>query len=184
MKTSDSLKMILRNTYNRYNELAEASRQKVLSELAPEAKAPASGKLHTDLSKDMMKSYAESSRKEALNLIDGEIVKVNKAVAAAPSTEAINRLTALSLSKSKDVRDYEAIYSVYGSNAGVAKALASIAKDNDVNFYAPTPEYDRLEALQNCRQTFNTVLDPDRIVGGGMSAGSVAFIEMGIDGVD
>lgn len=185
MKTSDSLKMILRNTQSRYNELAEQSRLEALSKLAPGAVAPADGKLHTDLAKGMMSSFAEEQRKQALELIDREMAKVNKAVAAAPSSEAINTLTALSLAKSKDVRDYKAIYSEYGSNARVAKALTTIARDNGVEFYAPTPEYDRLEALENCRRTFDSVLDPTRIVGNGMSAGSVAFIEMSIDeGID
>lgn len=184
MKTSDSLKAILRNNYNRFNELAEQSREDVLSTLGPGAVAPANGKLHTELSKELMKSFAESSRKEALDLIDREIGKVNKAVAAAPSTEAINTLTALSISKSKDIRDYDAIYSEYGSNARVAKALSQIAKENSVDFYAHTPEYDRLEALENCRQTFNSVLDPNTIATGEMSAGQVAFIEMSIEGID
>ena len=184
MKTSDSLKMILRGSLDRYNELAEQSRQVALSKLAPGAVAPAEGKLHTDVAKDLMASFAEDSRKQALELIDSEIAKVNKAVAAAPSSEAINTLTALSLAKSKDVRDYKAIYSEYGKNAGVSKALTAIARENGVEFYASTPEYDRLEALENCRRTFDSVLDPSRIVGNGMSAGSVAFIEMSIEGID
>ena len=185
MKTSDSLKMILRNTWERYNELAEQSRLEALSKLAPGAAAPAEGKLHTEMAKDLMSSFAKEQRKQALELIDREMAKVNKAVAAAPSSEAINTLNALSLAKSKNIRDYNAVYSEYGSNAMVANALTTIARDNNVMFRASTPEYDKLESLEACRRTFDSALNPVSVVNGGMSAGSVAFVEMSIDkGID
>lgn len=184
MKTSDSLKMILRITQSRYNELAEQSRLEALSNLAPGAAAPAKGKLHTETAKGLMSSFAKEQREKALELIDREMAKVNKAVAAAPSSEAINTLTALSLAKSKDIRDYNAIYSEYGGNAMVANALTTIARENNVDFYAHNPEHDRLESLENCRRTFESVLDPVSVVNGGMSAGRVAFIEMDVEGLD
>lgn len=178
----ESLKMILRNNMERYNELAEQSRNEVLSELAPGATAPSTGKLHTDMSRRMMASFAKTSKEKAFELIDKEIDKTNRAIAAAPSTEAINTLTALSLSKSKDKRDYEAIYSTYGSNPQTARALNSIAKENEVAFFCEPAEFHKLDELQSCRRTFESVLDPNNIEN--MSAGRVRFIEMNIDEMD
>lgn len=182
MKTAESLKEILRNSMDKYNDIADQDRREVLSKLAPGARAPEAGILHTDKAKAAYNGYARMAKAQALELIDSEIAKVGKAVAAAPSTEAINTLTALSIAKSKDPRDYEAVYAEYGSTIQVTRALNALAKENGVQFRADTSEYDRIDSLNDMKNTFNSFFDDTKAP----SAGAIAFIEMDIDaaGID
>ena len=182
MKTSETLKEILQKSLEEYNRLADQDRDQILRSLAPGQKAPATGKLYTDGAKKAYKDYTEKAKARAFEVIDTEIAKTNKAIAAAPSTEAINTLTALSIAKSKDPRDYEAVYAEYGRTVQVAKALNALAKENGVRFLVDTPELDRLESLQSIRSTFNSFLRDTNVP----DNGRVSFIGWDIDnaGID
>lgn len=182
MKVSESLKKILENSLTEYNRIADDDRREVLSRLAPGEKAPQAGILHTDKAKATYRGFAQLAKSQSLDLIDREIAKAGKAVAAAPSNEAINTLTALSIAKSKDLRDYEAIYAEYGSTVQVTRALNALAKENGVQFRADTSEYDRLDSLNNIKESLTRFYDSANAP----SAGFIAFMEMDIDaaGID
>lgn len=172
---------LLNSTKEEYDRCCEASRNDVMRGLKPYEQAPVTGKLHTDAARARVEETARTARQKAVELLNGEIEKAQLAIAAAPSTDALNTVSLLSITKSKDVRDYEAAYKAYGSNPQVANALGKIARDNDVNFFVSAPEYDRLEDLQLFRKTVEKALDPFNVANGKLSSGYIAAIGMDME---
>ena len=164
-----------------YAELADASRQDALRNLQPGAPAPAEGKILDEKHREQFKGKANLYRTQAINIIDGELKKINDKLSAAPSSEAVNVVQMLAAKKSTTTEEVENLLQRYGKNALTHDAITSIAADKGVHVFSDNTLHERVQQLEALRTGLNrsmTLADAER---GLATKAYAAFIGMQID---
>jgi hypothetical protein len=153
------LKKIIRDYQEGYIKACAASRDAYMKTLAPGAAVPQEGRIYRQTEKDEFKSKCNGYKALANAALDGLLNTLGDAVTAAPSTDAVNAITLLSMRANADKKDFERLLTKYGENVQAYKTIVSIAHDRGVDEYPRMhPEEATLDSIENLRATLNSAL--------------------------
>lgn len=152
------LKKIIRDYQEGYNNACAASRDAYMKTLAPGAVVPQGGRLYQQTEKDAFRSKCSGYKALANAALDGLVSSLGSAVTAAPSTEAVNSITLLSMRANAEKKDFDRLLSAYGENVQAYKTIVSIAHDRGFEYPRTHPEEETLDGIEHLRTTLNSVL--------------------------
>lgn len=153
------LKKIIRDYQEGYEKACAASREAYMKTLAPGATVPQAGRIYQQADKEAFKSKCNGYKALANAALDGLVSSLGDAVTSAPSTDAVNAITLLSLQKNATKKDVARLLNTYGNNVQAYKTIVSIAHERGIDEYPRThPEEATLDNIEKLRDTLNSTL--------------------------
>ena len=184
-KTMDTnnakLKQIFNSWKKDFENISEQSRDDYIKRLAPGSVLPKSGIIYGDEYAAAFSGKCTEYRQQASAIIDNELAKLNGKLTAAPTADAVNACTLLSLRKSTDPDDYTKLLDAYGDNVQAGETIRAIAKENGVHGLPADPIKEQAETLESLRGTIYSRITPYSAQQGSASQGHIATYEMMID---
>lgn len=174
------LKKIIRDYQEGYNNACAASRDAYMKTLAPGASVPQAGRIYRQTEKDEFKSKCNGYKALANAALDGLVSSLGSAVTAAPSTEAVNSITLLSMRANAEKKDFDRLLSAYGENVQAYKTIVSIAHDRGFEYPRTHPEEATLDGIESLRTTLNSALTLENAEAG-RAGGFMSMVAAEID---
>ena len=175
------LKKIIRDYQEGYNLACAASRDAYMKTLAPGATVPKAGRIYRQTEKDDFRSKCNGYKALANAALDGLLSSLGDTVTAAPSTDAVNAITLLSLQKNAGKKDIARLLDAYGKNVQAYKTIVSIAHERGIDEYPRMhPEEATLENIEKLRDTLNSALTLENAEAG-RAGGFMSMVAAEID---
>lgn len=153
------LKKIIRDYQEGYKSACAASRDAYMKTLAPGEVVPQEGRIYQQKEKDAFESKCNGYKALANSTLDGLVSSLGETVTAAPSTDAVNAITLLSLQKNAGKKDIARLLDTYGKNVQAYKTIVSIAHERGIDEYPRMhPEEATLDSIESLRETLNSAL--------------------------
>lgn len=178
---NEKMKKVFSDYADIYGKLCESSRNDYIKKLAPGSSLPKAGILYGDDAAATFSAKCTELRQQGNAIIDDEMNAINDKLTAAPTAEAVNACTLLSLRKSKDAEEYRALLKKYGDNVQTGDTIRAIAKQNNVLSLPDDPIKEKAEALESLRGTIYRDITPRNAAQGNTSPGHIAVFNMIID---
>lgn len=137
--TLKSLKVKMDSSFTKH---AEASRQEHIKELPAGAPLPKANTIYGSEHLAAFREEAEEIRSQAFAAIAEEREKVQKQMADAPSSEAVNAISLMKLRTDLTPDDVSNMLSAYGDNYSAHKAIVSVASEAGVRSDYPAHKLD------------------------------------------
>lgn len=181
----ENLNKALKDVFARFVKEFEDASRRTRVEFMRTAPAggiiPEEGKIYGKESREKFEVLCQELRQEVRGLIENEKSIVREEATEAPSVEAVNTITLLNMRKNVTQNDIEDLLERYGDNYQAYKAIASIAKENDIRLFRKHPIEGKLDDLEQLERGLTRVMDITGAESGHISPGFVAIMNMTID---
>lgn len=179
MSNSENIKQSIRNAYSRCRTALDDSYRGAVLSMEPGSVTPSNNIFHTPQEKANYIADGQRFARAALASVDASIRTAGAIAGAAPSADATNAVTMLSLNKDATEDDYALAMEIYGSNAMSAKAIASLARASGFNISNPNKNVDKYLEMVELRKSIESLLAPENIAQH-FEAGQAAYAEFAI----
>lgn len=183
-KMKENVVKVLNKWYEDYKTITESSRNEYMRSMKAGSTIPETGKIYGDYWQKEYEKSTSKFRDEALQVV--KLVKndFTRAVAEAPSEEALRAIQALEhldYGKVETKMECEAIFDAlmekYGDNYLAHRAIKEKAYEADVTGYTDNED---MKGLMTCKAVEEQIEKAFR-VGSTMTDGSISMMEMGIN---
>lgn len=147
MTPNKQLKDITAQFINQYQHTAKASRDAFIHSAKGGDRIPPENKIYGKEYQESFSSAARDLRATAETILSDELSKARAATAEAPSQEAVNALSVLSMRTHATRDDLDALIDRYGDNYSAYRAIAEYASDHNVTRYPDHPLAEHIENL-------------------------------------
>lgn len=154
MSTNAELKKIVNEFYTLYEDVARTTRTAAMANLPAGAPAPEESVIYGEAGRNTFAKEAAKLLARAEQLINAKVAPIKARVTAAPSEEAVNAVTMLSLNKDISETDVDLLLEKYADNYQTVKALKSVAAEKGLEKYrsfTKEPDIIELEALEKLK---------------------------------
>lgn len=160
MSINKELKVIVDNFNKEFGEVSEESRIEYLQQLTPNSNvmSPQKGKIYGDRHRSTFEESCRAKRSAAALLIDKEINILNKKMSEAPTQDAVNSVTMLSMRKNITSEEIQKLLDAYGDNDMTRSTIIDLAKEHNVKDYIfdkPSTS-ERIKDLEGLKRSLNT----------------------------
>ncbi len=167
-----------------YDSLAASSWSDYVNNLAVGAGIPAKGRLCTKESQDKFTAFVKAQGAKALEAVEAYRTDIEKAMAAAPTDEALRAVQAFALrdpsnSTPEDYAgDIDRLMARYGENYSVYMALHDLAVKAGIKDFRKHKLYNTSVKMKDLTKAVNDAFDPITLANDGFSPARRSIFEM------
>lgn len=178
------LKGRLKKTYHsfvdEYQRSVEASYQKQVAMLRTGEMTPKVKRLVGD-DRTAFEERARYYRTETEKIIKDAEDSIKDVLSEAPSTEAVNYVSMMSMRGDLTQADIDAAIEKYGSNYSAYSAIASIGRKQPIKLHTAPHEVDRARDFIKLAGPICSSMTLEKAENGGATIGRASFYDMSID---
>lgn len=177
------IKSIIKSFGDSYSKACEDSWIDAVSMMKPAQAAPVKGVIYGDANRKKFEEDCTKYRAEALSIINSELDSCNKMLSKAPSTEAVNSITLLSMRGKDSVtpEEVDRLIDTYGSNFQAFKTIVSVARDKGIRTNRVNPAEEKIESMKGLSRAINSTLSLRGAEAGHASEGFLALLRQSVD---
>ena len=182
-KANKELKSILSQFKDAYRMACDASHKAYVSSLPTGAQIPRDDVIYGENYKAEFDSMCAGFRKKAHEIMDERLSELREKATEAPSTEAVNSITLLSMRKDIPEKEFENLLVRYGDNAQAWKTIVSIANAHGIHSFTTPDIDDKIADVESLDKSLDKVLSLKNAIDGYANDGFLAMVGMDIDNV-
>lgn len=162
-RANRDLKSVLSSFRSSYKMACESSRVEYIKTLSPGARLPEAGKIYGNDAREEFKSLCRGYQQRVCEISEKYVDELKEEATTAPSTDAVNSITLLSLRNNISENEVRDLLDRYGDNVQAYKAIKSIAVEKGIRVFNDHPidaEIADVEAMSKvlCREMSNACL--------------------------
>ncbi len=180
-QANKALKAIFNEFMDTYSKICRSSREGYLKTLAPGAEVPKEGMIYGTASRDQFDAEAKKLREKADAIMEEAAAALREKMTAAPSTEAVNTLSALNLRDDTTEDEIDFFLTKYSDNPQVWQTLVSIGRRYGYRDFRNHEVFDQLRKVEDLQRSIDSTLTGANAMSGRVSNGFLSFLELQID---
>lgn len=177
------LKSLLSQFKDSYKMASESSRNEYMKTLVPGAEIPKTGVIYGDNRVREFESMCDGYRGKMKSIIADVSSDLKDKETEAPSTEAVNSITLLSMRKNVTEDEIDNLLTRYGDNQQAWRTINSIAKDHNIHVFRDHENEGKLSRVNDLEANLDRALSASSAISGHASDGYLSMIAMEIDNV-